>query len=126
MTTELSYKEVKKTVFKIPVQQLLIGVLLAVAFYVFKGQASALAALSGAVISTLGSLVFAVIVFVSPARDQRQIKSRMVTGELLKIFTVVILFYVSIVVLKFALLPLLLGFVATFITFWVALLTAFK
>lgn len=126
MTAELSYKQVKKTVFKIPLHQLLIGVLVAVVFYFMQGMSSAYAALGGASISTLGSLVFASIVFLSPVRDQRQIKSRMVTGEILKIFTVVVLFYVAIVLLELSLLPLLLGFVATFVTFWVALLTAFK
>ena len=126
MTTELSYKEVKKTVFKIPLHQLMIGVLVAIVFFLVKGMPSAYAAIGGASISTVGSLVFASIVFLSPVRDQRQIKSRMVTGEILKILTVVMLFYVAIVVLELALLPLLLGFVATFFTFWVALLTAFK
>ncbi len=126
MTAELSYKEVKKTVFKIPLHQLMIGVLVAVVFYFVQGMPSAYAAFAGASISTLGSLVFASIVFLSPVREQRQIKSRMVTGELFKIITVVVLFYIAIVVLELALLPLLLGFVATFFTFWVALLTAFK
>lgn len=126
MTAELSYKEVKKTVFKIPLQQLLIGVFVAAIFFFVQGQSAGYAAFTGAVISTVGSLVFASMVFLSPVRDERQIKSRMMTGEILKILTVVVLFYMAIVVLKLALLPLLLGFIATFITFWVALLTAFK
>ena len=126
MTAELSYKEVKKIVFKIPLQQVLIGVFVAAIFFLIQGQSAAYSALAGALISTVGSLVFATMLFLSPVRDERQIKSRMMTGEILKIFTVAMLFYVAIVLLKLALLPLLLGFIATFATFWVALLTAFK
>ena len=126
MTAELSYKEVKKIVFKIPLQQLLIGLVIAAIFYFVQGQSAAVAALAGAFISTVGSLVFASMIFLSPVRDERQIKSRMMTGEILKILTVVVLFYTAIVVFKLAILPLMLGFIATFITFWVALLTAFK
>ncbi len=126
MTAELSYKEVKKIVFKIPMQQLLIGVALATAFFFIQGHSAAYAAFAGSVISTLGSLVFACVLFLSPVRDERQIKTRMMIGEILKIFTVAVLFYFAIVVFKLALMPLLLGFIATFVTFWVALLTAFK
>ena len=126
MTAELSYKEVKKIVFRIPLQQMLIGVLVAIIFFFLQGQPSAIAAVAGALISTVGSLVFASVLFLSPVRDERQIKSRMMTGEILKIFTVVVLFYVAIVLLKLAVMPLMLGFIATFITFWVALITAFK
>lgn len=126
MTAELSYNEVKKIVFRIPLQQMLLGVVIAAIFFFTQGQLAGMAALAGAFISTLGSLVFALMVFLSPVRDERQIKSRMMTGEILKILTVVVLFYIAIVVLKLAIMPLMLGFIATFIAFWVALLTAFK
>lgn len=126
MTAELSFKDVKKTVFKIPLHQLMIGVVVAAIFYFVSGKPDAYAALFGAFISTAGSLVFALKVFISPVREESEIKSRMVKGEVYKMFTVGVLFYVAIAVLKLGLLPLIIGFIATFITFWVALLTAFK
>ncbi len=126
MTAELSFKDVKKTVFKIPLHQMLVGVAVALVFYFVSGKSAAGAAMFGAFISTMGSLAFALKVFLSPVRDEREIKSRMVKGEAYKMFTVAVLFYVAIAVLKLTILPLLLGFIATFVTFWVALLTAFK
>lgn len=126
MTAELSFKDVKKTVFKIPVHQLLVGVVVALIYYFVSDKSAAGAAMFGAFISTMGSLVFALKVFISPLRDEREIKSRMMKGEVYKMMTVGVLFYVAIAVLKLSVLPLLLGFIATFITFWVALLTAFK
>ncbi|WP_179952261.1 ATP synthase subunit I [Marinicella rhabdoformis] len=126
MTAELSFKDVKKTVFKIPFHQLLVGAVVALVFYFVSGQSAAYAALFGAFISTMGSLAFALKVFLSPVRDEREIKSRMVKGEAYKMVTVAALFYVAIVMLKLLILPLFVGFIATFVTFWVALLTAFK
>lgn len=126
MTGELSFTEVKKTIFKIPVHQLLVGVAVAAVFFFVSEGREAFAAFFGAVISTVSSLVFALVVFLSPSREVREVKSRMVKGELYKITIVAVMFYVAAVVLKLPLLPLLAGFMATFLTFWVVLLTGFK
>ncbi len=125
MTTEFSWQEVKKTVFKIPLYQLLIGVLTAVFFWLFQGQAAAVSALAGALISTLGSLMFAFIVAWPFSPDQAMV-GKMVKGEILKFIVIGALFYVAITQFSFQLMALLIGFIVTLLAFWVALLTSFK
>lgn len=126
MTGELSFEEVKKTIFKVPVHQMLVGVVVALLFLFLAGGKDAFAAFFGAVISTVASLVFALVVFYSPSREAQEVKSRMIKGELYKVTIVAVLFYVAAVLLQLPLLPLLAGFIATFLTFWVVLLTGFK
>ena len=125
MTTEFSWQEVKKTVFKIPLYQLLIGVLTAVFFWLFQGQAAAVSALAGALISTLGSLMFAFIVAWPFSPDQAMV-GKMVKGEILKFIVIGAMFYVAITQFSFQLMALLIGFIVTLLAFWVALLTSFK
>ncbi|WP_395373022.1 ATP synthase subunit I [Marinicella sp. W31] len=112
--------------FKIPLLQLLIGMACALVFLIVSSQQNAIAAMAGAVVSTAGSLMFALIVFVIPARDARAVVGRMFKGELFKMMVVAILFYWCITWFKFPLMPLIVGFSVTFVAFWVALLKAFK
>jgi F0F1-type ATP synthase assembly protein I len=125
MTTEFSWQEVKKTVFKIPLYQLMIGVLTAVFFWLFLGQAAAISAFAGALISTLGSLMFAFIVAWPFSPDQAMV-GKMVKGEILKFIVIGALFYLAITQFSFQLMALLIGFIITLLAFWVALLTSFK
>ena len=126
MASELSLTDVRRIVFKIPLLQLLIGMACALVFLIVSSQQNALAAMAGAVVSTAGSLMFALIVFVIPARDARAVVGRMFKGELFKMMVVAILFYWCITWFKFPLMPLIVGFSVTFVAFWVALLKAFK
>ena len=126
MASELSLTDVRKIVFKIPLLQLLIGLVCALVFFVASTQQNAFAAMAGAVVSTAGSLMFALIVFAIPARDSKVVLARMFKGELFKMMVVAILFYWCITWFKFPLMPLIIGFSVTFVAFWVALLKAFK
>ncbi|MCW8869484.1 MAG: ATP synthase subunit I [Proteobacteria bacterium] len=125
MTTEFSWQEVKKTVFKIPLYQVMIGVLTAVFFWLFQGQAAAVSAMAGALISALGSLMFAFIVAWPFSSDQAMV-GKMVKGEILKFIVIGALFYLAITQFSFQLMALLIGFIITLLAFWVALLTSFK
>ncbi|KAA3640362.1 MAG: hypothetical protein DWP95_08695 [Proteobacteria bacterium] len=125
MTTEFSWQEAKKTVFKIPLYQMMIGVLTAVFFWLFQGQSAAVSALVGAIISTLGSLTFAFVVAWPFSPDQAMI-GKMVKGEILKFMVIGALFYLAITQFSFQLMALLIGFIVTLLAFWVALLTSFK
>ncbi len=125
MSAELSFKDIKKTVFKIPVYQMLIGILIAAMFYVWQGEQATRSALTGAMISTLGSLVFALIV-AWPFGDKQTLVGRMFKGEIMKFVIIGLLFYLAITNYSFQLMPLLIGFIATLLAFWVALLTSFK
>ncbi len=125
MTEHMTFAEVKKTVVKIPIYQVIIGLLIATIFYFFQGQSAAISASSGALISALGSLAFAVIV-TWPFGDTQSLVGRMFKGEIMKFIVIGILFYVAITNYTFQLMPLLIGFIATLLAFWVALLTSFK
>ena len=125
MTNEITLEEVKKTVLKIPLYQVLIGVVIAAGFYYFYNETAAFSAISGALISALGSLVFAVIV-AWPFGNTQTLVGRMFKGEIMKFVVIGILFYVAVTNFSFQLMPLLIGFIATLLAFWVALLTSFK
>lgn len=125
MTNEITLEEVKKTVIKIPLYQFLIGILIASVFYFLKDETAAFSAIAGAVISALGSLVFALIV-VWPFGNTQMLVGRMFKGEIMKFVVIGILFYFAITNFSFQLMPLLIGFIATLLAFWVALLTSFK
>jgi len=125
MTEQITLKEVKKTVVKIPVYQILIGVVIAIVFFQLKGQSAAVSALTGALISAIGSLAFTVIV-IWPFGNTESLVGRMFKGEIMKFIVIGVLFYIAITNFTFQLMPLLIGFVATLLAFWVALLTSFK
>ena len=49
-----------------------------------------------------------------------------IKGEIMKFAVIGVLFFVAITNFQFQLMPLLIGFIATLLAFWVALLTSFK
>ncbi|MCF6301252.1 MAG: ATP synthase subunit I [Proteobacteria bacterium] len=126
MTPADPFKEVKKTVFKIPVYQLLIGIVIAIVFFLISGKHAAVSAFSGAMVSTLGSVVFAMVVFGFSINNQNAMVGRMLKAEITKFLVIGILLYVAMKFFSFLLMPLLIGFIATLFAFWVALLTSFK
>ena len=121
----MTLTEVKKTVVKIPIYQLLIGLLIATIFFLLQGQSAAISAGAGALISALGSLAFMVIV-TWPFGNTQNLVGRMFKGEIMKFVVIGILFYTAVTNFSFQLMPLLIGFIATLLAFWVALLTSFK
>jgi len=121
----MTLKEVKKTVVKIPIYQLMIGALIALIFYYLQGGEAAVSAGTGALISALGSLAFTVIV-TWPFGNTQNLVGRMFKGEIMKFLVIGVLFYIAITNFSFQLMPLLIGFIATLLAFWVALLTSFK
>ena len=125
MTEHMTFAEVKKTVVKIPIYQVIIGLMIATIFYFVQGQPAAISASTGALISALGSLAFAVIV-TWPFGDTQALVGRMFKGEIMKFLVIGILFYLAVTNYTFQLMPLLIGFIATLLAFWVALLTSFK
>ena len=94
-------------------------------FYFLQGSESAISAAAGAIISALGSLVFTLLV-VMPMGDTKTLVGRMFKGEILKFVVIGLLFYLALANYSFVLMPLLIGFMATLLAFWVALLTSFK
>jgi F0F1-type ATP synthase assembly protein I len=126
MTPQPSLSEVRKVVFLLPVWQLLIGVIVGIGFYLLVGQVAGIAGFFGASISCAGSLVFAFVVFGLGHQSSENITKQMFRAEAFKIMTIGIMFYVAFAKLGLPFLPVIVGFMATLIIFFVALLTVFR
>ncbi len=113
---------VRKAVFLIPLWQLVVSVVLALLVWAGFDGSVATGLLVGGGVSALGSLVFALSVFAAPTTNSRVVLRRMFRGEALKMALVAVLFYLAITVLRVKALPTMVGFVATLVVFWVALL----
>lgn len=126
MAQQPSLSDVRKVVFLLPVWQLLIGVIIALVFFLLKGSTAAIAAFFGASISFAGSLVFAFVVFGLGDQSPQNIMRKMFRAEALKILTIGLMFYFAFAILALPFMPVIVGFMATLIIFFVALLTVFR
>jgi F0F1-type ATP synthase assembly protein I len=126
MEQQPSLSEVRKSVFLIPVWQLLVGVVIAIIFYLLNGSTAAIASFFGASISFAGSLVFAFVVFGLGDQSLERMKRTMFRAEALKILTISFMFYFAFAVLVLPFMPVIVGFMATLIIYFVALLTVFR
>jgi len=126
MAPQPSLSEVKKVVFLLPVWQMLIGVVVGIIFYFLAGQVAGVAGFFGASISSAGSLVFAFVVFGIGKQSSENLSRQMFRAEAFKILIIAIMFYVSFAKLGLPFLPVIVGFMAALIVFFVALLTVFR
>jgi F0F1-type ATP synthase assembly protein I len=126
MIQQPTFSDVRKVVFLLPVWQLLIGVIIALVFYLLNGSTAAIAGFFGASISFAGSLVFAFVVFGLGDQTPQNMMRKMFRAEAFKILTIGLMFYFAFAILALPFLPVIVGFMATLIIFFVALLTAFR
>jgi|GEM_PF-1786624 len=126
MASGPSVSEVKKVVFLLPVWQLILGVIVGIVFYMLAGTNAGIAGFFGASISFAGSLVFAFVVFGLGNQSSENMVKQMFRAEALKLLTVSLMFYFAFAVLALPFMPVIVGFMATLIIFFVALLTVFR
>jgi len=126
MTSQPSLSEVRKVVFLLPVWQLLLGVIVGLVFFFVVGTHAGLAGFFGASISFAGSLVFAFVVFGLGNQSNENIMRQMYRAEAFKMLTIALMFYFAFAVLALPFMPVIVGFMATLIIFFVALLTVFR
>jgi ATP synthase protein I len=126
MTPQPSISEVRKVVFLLPVWQLLLGIVVGILFYFLAGVNAGIAGFFGASISFAGSLVFAFVVFGMGEQSSKTMMKQMFRAEALKMLTIGLMFYCAFAVLALPFLPVIVGFMATLIIFFVALLTVFR
>jgi ATP synthase protein I len=89
------------------------------------GRLAGVSALLGGGIATIGSLAMAGLVFGGAAGASAQrVLSMFYVGEALKLAVVVVLFVVVLKVMTVAPLAMFAGFAATFLVYWIALLSA--
>ncbi len=126
MAQQPSLSEVRKIVFLLPVWQMVIGIFVGIVFYFMAGSIAGIAGFFGASISCAGSLVFAFVIFGLGNQTSERITKQMFRAEAFKILTIAVMFYVAFAKLGLPFLPVIVGFMATLIIFFVALLTVFK
>lgn len=126
MTSQPSIKDIRKTIYMLPVWQLLIGVVVGMVFFFMTGKLAGIAGFFGATISFAGSIVFAFIVFGFGEQTSENMMRKMFRAEAFKILTVALMFYLAFAKLGLPFLPVIVGFMATLIIFFVALLTEFR
>ena len=86
------------------------------------GMWTGTSALLGGLIVSVASLVLTLGVFGGQAsRDPQFFLMRMMLGELLKLVVTAVLFVVAIMVFKAAFGPMMLGFVAAMVAYWIGL-----
>ncbi len=126
MTPQPSLSEVRKVVFLLPIWQMLVGIVIGTFFYFYSGLMAGVAGFYGASISCAGSLIFAFIVFGLKHQSNEKISKKMFRAEAYKMLTIALMFYFAFAKLGLPFLPVILGFMATLIIFFVALLTVFR
>ncbi len=126
MTQQPSISEVRKVVFLLPVWQLLLGVVVGFLFFLFAGVNAGIAGFYGASINFAGSLVFAFVIFGVGNQSPQNMTKQMFRAEAYKIMVVASMFYLAFAKLGLPFLPVIVGFMATLIVFFVALLTVFR
>ena len=126
MAQQPSLSEVRKIVFLLPVWQMVIGIFVGIVFYFFAGSIAGIAGFFGASISCAGSLVFAFVIFGLGNQTGERITKQMFRAEAFKILTIAVMFYLAFAKLGLPFLPVIVGFMATLIIFFVALLTVFR
>ena len=126
MAPQPSISEVRKVVFLLPVWQLLLGVVVGIVFFFIAGTHAGIAGFFGASIGFAGSLVFAFVVFGLGSQSSEKMLKQMFRAEAMKMLTIGLMFYFAFAVLALPFMPVIVGFMATLIIFFVALLTVFR
>jgi ATP synthase protein I len=116
-------EDARRGAFKALGLQFLAALLAGVLGLLIGGVRAGEGALTGGLIVTAANLVLTGGVFGGRAsRDPQFFLTRMLMGEMLKLFVTAVLFVVAIVVLKAAFGPMMLGFVAALAAYWIGLL----
>jgi ATP synthase protein I len=115
----------RRLAFGVVLGQAAVTVLAAACAFAWAGRLSAVSALLGGGIATVGSLAMAGLVFggTASAGAQRAL-SMFYIGEAVKIVVVVVLFVAVLRTIRVAALPMFAAFTATFLVYWIALLRA--
>jgi ATP synthase protein I len=115
----------RRLAFGVVLGQAGVAALAAVCAGILAGRVAALSALAGGGIATAGSLAMAGVVFGGTrAGSAQRALSTFYVGEALKLAVVVVLFVVVLKVMRVAPLAMFAAFAATWLVYWIALLSA--
>jgi len=111
----------QRAALQIVVGQVAMAALVAAVFLVTSGAHASFSALTGGGIGAAASLAMIFAMF-ADSSDPKRMLSRFFRGEATKLGLTVLLFALAFKLGQFAALPLLAGYVATFVVYWIALL----
>jgi ATP synthase protein I len=115
----------RRLAFRVVLGQATVTVIAALIASALGGERAGLSALAGGGIATLGSLVMAALVMGGTlAGNAQRALSAFYVGEALKLVLVAALFVVVLKVMRVAPLAMFAAFAATFLVYWIALLSA--
>jgi F0F1-type ATP synthase assembly protein I len=115
--------DARRGAFRVLVFQFLVALLAGGLGLVASGKATGVAALLGGLVGTAANLAMTWWAFGGkPERDPQRFLLRMMIGELSKFGVAVALFIVAISVFKAGFLPLMFGYFASLVAYWVGLL----
>ena len=114
----------RRLAFGVVLGQVGVTVLVTLPAGLLAGRAAALSALIGGGIASTGSLAMASVGFTTPQAGAQRVLSAFYLGEAVKLTVIVVLFAVALKWLKVVPLAMLGAFAATFLVYWIALLSA--
>ena len=114
----------RRLAFGVVATQAAVSVVAAACAFALAGRVDALSALAGGGIATAGSLAMAGLVFGGSGGGAERAMSRFYLGEVLKLVVVAVLFVLVLKTMRVAPLAMFAGFAATFLVYWIALLSA--
>jgi ATP synthase protein I len=115
----------RRLAFGVVLGQAGVTVIVAVCAFGLGGRVAALSALLGGGIATLGSLAMAAAGFTgAPNASAHRVAGAFYVGEAVKLTLIAVLFVVVLKWVKVAPLAMFAAFAATFLVYWVALLSA--
>jgi F0F1-type ATP synthase assembly protein I len=114
----------RRLALRVVLGQALVSVIAALCAFGLAGARAGLSALLGGGIATVASLAMAGLVFGGGAGGAARALAMFYLGEALKLLLVVVLFVVVLSLVKVAPLAMFAGFAATFLVYWIALLSA--
>ena len=119
----IDLRRARRLAFGVVLGQVGVTVLVALAAWLLAGRGAALSALLGGGIASAGSLAMASVGFTPPAAGAQRALSAFYLGEAVKLTLVVVLFAVVLKWLKVVPLAMYGAFAATFLVYWIALLS---
>lgn len=114
----------RRLALRVVLGQAAVSVIAALCALALGGERASVSALLGGGIATVASLAMAGLVFGGGAGSAARALAMFYLGEALKLLIVVVLFVVVLSVVKVAPLAMFGGFAATFLVYWIALLSA--
>lgn len=120
------YQTARRIAYRIVLWQAGASVAAATGFFALNGSSAALAALAGGAIGTISSLIVALLVFGTGwgrnrVKAPQAIAKGLYMGEAIKFFLTIVGFVMTLGVIEMAPLPVFIGYLATFLMYWVAL-----